>query len=68
MRIQRHQMASVVRGMDEKRLKYQGLICMIENRTLYADDCLNVLNDPERIPNESVDLIYLDPPPPVQFK
>lgn len=35
---------------------------MIENRTLYADDCLNVLNDPERLPDESVDLIYLDPP------
>lgn len=35
---------------------------MIENRTLYADDCLNVLNDPERLPDGSVDLIYLDPP------
>ena len=35
---------------------------MLENRTLYADDCLDVLNDPERIPDGSVDLIYLDPP------
>ncbi len=35
---------------------------MIENRTLYADDCLNVLNDPGRLPDESIDLIYLDPP------
>ena len=32
------------------------------NRTLYADDCLNVLNDQLALPNESVDLIYLDPP------
>ncbi len=32
------------------------------NRILYADDCLNVLNDPDRLPDESVDLIYLDPP------
>ncbi len=32
------------------------------NRILYADDCLNVLNDRLAIPSESVDLIYLDPP------
>ncbi len=32
------------------------------NRILYADDCLNVLNDPDKLPDESVDLIYLDPP------
>ena len=32
------------------------------NRTLYADDCLNVLNDELALPRESVDLIYLDPP------
>ena len=32
------------------------------NRILYADDCLNVLNDPLALPSESVDLIYLDPP------
>ena len=32
------------------------------NRTIYAKDCLDVLNDPEALPNESVDLIYLDPP------
>ena len=34
----------------------------IENRTIYADDCLDVLNDDYRLPNNSVDLIYLDPP------
>ena len=32
------------------------------NRTLYSDDCLNVINDPLAIPSGSVDLIYLDPP------
>ncbi|MDD9956649.1 MAG: DNA methyltransferase [Anaerolineaceae bacterium] len=32
------------------------------NRNLYADDCLNVLNNPEVLPDGSVDLIYLDPP------
>ena len=32
------------------------------NRTIYAKDCLDVLNDPEALTNESVDLIYLDPP------
>ena len=32
------------------------------NRTLYADDCLNVLNDDLALPSGSVDLIYLDPP------
>ncbi len=29
---------------------------------LYADDCLNILNDELALPTESVDLIYLDPP------
>ena len=32
------------------------------NRTIYAKDCLEVLNDQNALPNESVDLIYLDPP------
>ena len=32
------------------------------NRILYADDCLNVLNDSKELPDESIDLIYLDPP------
>ena len=32
------------------------------NRVLYADDCLNVLNDEVALPTGSVDLIYLDPP------
>lgn len=32
------------------------------NRILYADDCLNVLNDEMALPDESIDLIYLDPP------
>ena len=32
------------------------------NRTIYAKDCLDVLNDPHAIPDESIDLIYLDPP------
>ena len=31
-------------------------------RTLYADDCLQVLQDSKALPTESVDLIYLDPP------
>lgn len=35
---------------------------MADNRILYADDCLNVLNDEVAIPSRSVDLIYLDPP------
>ena len=32
------------------------------NRILYADDCLDILNDPDKLPSESIDLIYLDPP------
>lgn len=32
------------------------------NRTVYADDCLNVLNDEIEIESNSIDLIYLDPP------
>ena len=32
------------------------------NRILYAADCLDVLNDEDELPDESVDLIYLDPP------
>ena len=32
------------------------------NRTLYAGDCLEILNDHDKLPNQSVDLIYLDPP------
>lgn len=32
------------------------------NRTIYASDCIDVLNDEIALPNESVDLIYLDPP------
>ena len=32
------------------------------NRTIYAQDCLDVLDDKSAIPDESVDLIYLDPP------
>jgi len=32
------------------------------NRSLYAYDNLEVLNDPLALPNDSVDLIYLDPP------
>ena len=32
------------------------------NRILYAADCLDVLNDVDELPSESVDLIYLDPP------
>ncbi|MCY4147624.1 MAG: site-specific DNA-methyltransferase [Chloroflexi bacterium] len=32
------------------------------NRLLYAVDCLDVLNDPEKLPDKSVGLIYLDPP------
>lgn len=31
-------------------------------RTLYSDDCLNVLKDELALPPGSVDLIYLDPP------
>ena len=31
-------------------------------RTIFAKDCLDVLNDPNALPDESVDLIYLDPP------
>ena len=31
-------------------------------RTLYANDCLDVLDDGVSIPDHSVDLIYLDPP------
>ena len=32
------------------------------NRTLYAADCLDILNNENQLPDESVDLIYLDPP------
>ena len=32
------------------------------NRTLFAADCLDVLNDSDALPDASVDLIYLDPP------
>ncbi len=32
------------------------------NRILYAADCLDVFNDPDKLPDASVDLIYLDPP------
>lgn len=32
------------------------------NRILYANDCLNVLDDEIALPTGSVDLIYLDPP------
>ena len=31
-------------------------------RAIYAKDCLDILSDPHILPNESVDLIYLDPP------
>ena len=32
------------------------------NRTLFAADCLDVLNDAAALPDASIDLIYLDPP------
>jgi len=32
------------------------------NRTLFAADCLEVLEDAAAIPDSSIDLIYLDPP------
>lgn len=32
------------------------------NRTLYAADCLDILQDSDKLPDQSVDLIYLDPP------
>ncbi len=32
------------------------------NRTLFAADCLEVLNDSDAIADASIDLIYLDPP------
>ena len=32
------------------------------NRILYASDCLDVLLDRDALPDESVDLICLDPP------
>ena len=32
------------------------------NRILYASDCLEILNDKDALPDDSVDLIYLDPP------
>ena len=32
------------------------------NRTLFAADCLDVLNDSDALLDASVDLIYLDPP------
>lgn len=34
----------------------------IRDRTLYAYDCLEILNDEVALPSGSVDLIYLDPP------
>ena len=34
----------------------------MRNRTIYADDCLNVLNDELEIEPNLIDLIYLDPP------
>ncbi len=36
--------------------------CFAMNRILYAADCLDVLNDAAELPDESIDLIYLDPP------
>ena len=39
---------------------FAGLLGM--NRILYAADCLDVLNDENELPDESIDLIYLDPP------
>ena len=36
--------------------------CFAMNRILYAADCLDVLNDADELPDESIDLIYLDPP------
>jgi len=35
---------------------------MALGRQLYLGDNLEILQDPERIPTESVDLVYLDPP------
>ena len=32
------------------------------NRTLFAADCLDILNDSASLPDASIDLIYLDPP------
>ena len=32
------------------------------NRILYANDCLNILNDADNLPDDSLDLIYLDQP------
>ncbi len=32
------------------------------NRTLFAADCLDILNDSAALPDASIDLIYLDPP------
>ena len=32
------------------------------HRALYAADCLEILNDPDKLPDGSIDLIYLDPP------
>ena len=32
------------------------------NRILYAADCLDVLNDENELPDQSIGLIYLDPP------
>ena len=32
------------------------------NRTIFRSDCIDILNDPEILPNRSIDLIYLDPP------
>ena len=35
---------------------------VIQNRTIYANDCLDVLNNSQALPDRSIDLIYLDPP------
>ncbi|MYB33802.1 MAG: hypothetical protein F4X92_01445, partial [Gammaproteobacteria bacterium] len=34
----------------------------VSNRTIFAKDCLEVLTDKNILPDESIDLIYLDPP------
>ena len=33
-----------------------------KNRTLFSQDCLDVLKDHSTLPNDCIDLIYLDPP------
>jgi len=40
-------------------MKQQSLLGMAERNQLYCGDCLNVL---DIIPNDSIDLIYIDPP------